>query len=90
MAIGPGSAALDKADTTKCPAADQRGVQCRTDAACDIGAYEFVEAASAAPLLPRSGTPAPIPGTPIWPIAVSLLVRAAAAVATARTVRHRS
>ena len=39
-ALVPGSVAIDAANTAVCPATDQRGVA--RDAACDIGAYEFV------------------------------------------------
>ena len=39
-ALLAGSAAIDTANTAVCPATDQRGVA--RDAACDVGAYEFV------------------------------------------------
>ena len=39
-ALLAGSPAIDSADTAACPAVDQRGVV--RDAACDVGAYEFV------------------------------------------------
>ncbi len=39
-ALLAGSVAIDAADTAVCPATDQRGVA--RDAACDVGAYEFV------------------------------------------------
>jgi hypothetical protein len=35
-----GSPAIDAADTAICPATDQRGIT--RDAACDVGAYEYV------------------------------------------------
>ncbi|MDP9325309.1 MAG: right-handed parallel beta-helix repeat-containing protein, partial [Candidatus Dormibacteraeota bacterium] len=56
MAIGPGSPALDTADPALCPATDQRGAARRTDNACDIGAFEFVEVT---PKLPPTGHLAP-------------------------------
>ena len=68
MAIGATSPATDKADTSACPATDQRGVARKSDDVfCDIGAFEFIAAAAAAPLtLPRSGAPTtvgdPTPG----------------------------
>jgi len=39
-ALSAGSPAIDAADTAVCPAVDQRGVA--RDAACDVGAFEFV------------------------------------------------
>lgn len=39
-ALGPGSAAIDTAESAHCPAADQRG-QPRNDLGCDMGAYEL-------------------------------------------------
>ena len=39
-ALLAGSPAIDAADTAVCPATDQRGVA--RDAACDVGAFEFV------------------------------------------------
>ncbi|MCB8927384.1 MAG: CIA30 family protein [Ardenticatenaceae bacterium] len=39
-ALLAGSVAIDAADTAVCPATDQRGIS--RDAACDIGAFEFV------------------------------------------------
>ena len=39
-ALLTGSVAIDAADTAVCPVTDQRGVS--RDAACDIGAFEFV------------------------------------------------
>ncbi len=39
-ALLAGSAAIDAADTAVCPATDQRGVS--RDAACDVGAFEFI------------------------------------------------
>ena len=39
-ALQTGSPAIDAADTVVCPATDQRGIF--RDAACDVGAYEFV------------------------------------------------
>ena len=39
-ALLPGSPAIDAADSSVCPATDQRGVT--RDAACDVGAFEFV------------------------------------------------
>ena len=39
-ALLPGSVAIDAANPAVCPATDQRGVA--RDAACDVGAFEFV------------------------------------------------
>ena len=39
-ALLAGSVAIDAANVAVCPAADQRGIT--RDAACDVGAYEFV------------------------------------------------
>jgi len=39
-ALLAGSVAIDAADTAVCPTTDQRGVN--RDAACDVGAFEFV------------------------------------------------
>jgi CSLREA domain-containing protein len=40
-ALLSGSPAIDRGDTTDCPATDQRGVSRPKGAGCDIGAYEF-------------------------------------------------
>lgn len=39
----PGSPAIDAADSSQCPATDQRGVTRPQGTACDVGAYEFQE-----------------------------------------------
>jgi beta-glucanase (GH16 family) len=41
-ALMAGSPAIDAADDTVCPAADQRGVTRPQGSGCDVGAYEFV------------------------------------------------
>jgi hypothetical protein len=41
MALGAGSAAIDAATSSTCPATDQRGVPRPFGAGCDIGAFEF-------------------------------------------------
>jgi hypothetical protein len=41
IALLAGSAAIDAADDSTCPATDQRGVDRPQGKACDIGAYEF-------------------------------------------------
>jgi hypothetical protein len=41
-ALLAGSAAIDAANTTVCPATDQRGVARPQGAGCDVGAFEFV------------------------------------------------
>jgi hypothetical protein len=58
MAIGPGSPALDKADNTNCPTADERGTNRPQNGVCDVGAFEFVPSAVAtpAPGLPAAGS----------------------------------
>ncbi len=43
MPLQQGSSAIDQADPTYCPAADQRGVARPQGPGCDVGAYEYVE-----------------------------------------------
>ncbi|MDP9326358.1 MAG: hypothetical protein M3O87_07470 [Candidatus Dormibacteraeota bacterium] len=77
------SPAVDKGDTTTCPATDERGVQRKLDGVCDIGAFEFIAAAvtpaSVVPGLPPSGAPGR-PQVPWQEIALALTVAGVAAV----------
>jgi hypothetical protein len=56
-AIPGNSPAVNGGDNASCPAVDQRGVA-RSDHACDIGAYEFVDTATPTITLPPSITAA--------------------------------
>lgn len=42
IALSSESGAIDAGDNAACPASDQRGVS-RSDGACDLGAFEFVD-----------------------------------------------
>jgi hypothetical protein len=75
-ALYPGSPAIDAADNSVCPAADQRGTPRPQGAACDIGAYEYVAPPprpptappddTTPPEVPETGTATPVP-TPKLP-----------------------
>lgn len=55
-ALPTGSIAIDTADNTNCPATDERGITRPQQTTCDVGAFEFVLAASASPPnLPKAG-----------------------------------
>jgi len=72
-ALAATSPALDKIPATNanCPTTDQRGVPRPQNAACDIGAYEFVPVASPSPSPSPSPTPSPSPA-PVVTFTVAL------------------
>lgn len=90
------SPAVDKGDTTACPATDERGVQRKLDGACDIGAFELIAAAVSAspspPGLPRSGSvPGGVAGSSSGPwveIGVALALAGAGLLAMTRIRRR--
>jgi hypothetical protein len=57
-AIPASSPAVNEGDNANCPSTDQRGVS-RSDLACDIGAYEYVDTAQPTLTVPANGVSVP-------------------------------
>ncbi len=63
QALSPGSPAVDSANSSTCPATDQRGVARPQGPRCDRGAYELEVGGAASPITPTY-TPTPSTSTP--------------------------
>lgn len=85
MAIQPPSPSVDAGDNVNCPAVDERGVTRPQGSACDIGAFEFIPVAAAAPGLPQAGAP-PLAQRPSQDLVAAVLLALAAVLAFAAYV----